>query len=91
MKKEIDIEDELERLRTIQPSILKCSYNFARKLKKERRSITDPQVSQYLSTLTIKPTDSIPDHIIFLCDERGNTLRMINLTTQPKEKPMGIH
>lgn len=90
-KKEIDIEDELERLRTLQPSILKCSINFARKLKKERHSITDPQIRECLHQLTIKPTDRIPDHIVFLCDERGNTLRMINLTSKPKEKSIFTH
>jgi len=93
-KDPIDITDIKESLKAAKPAILKCSYNFARKIKKEKHRITDPRISRFLSTLQIKPTDKIPSHLIFLCDKHGNTIRMINLTTPAKtkaEKPIIIH
>ena len=80
-KKEINIDKEIERLKTQKPAILKCSYNMARRIKKEAptASLFDPTISTFLKRLKITPSDRIPDHIIFLCDEKGDTLRMVNL------------
>ena len=83
-KKDIDIDDVLSKIKTATPAVLKCSYNFARKLKRKTHRMINPQISLYLSGLKIQPSDRIPDHIVFLCDKKGNTLRMINLTQPPK-------
>lgn len=92
-KKDIDIQDELERLKTVKPSILKCSYAMSRKIKKRKELLItlDPSLADLILSIAIKPTGGIPDHLVFLCDERGNTLRMINLTDKPREKPIVIH
>ena len=92
-KKSIDIQDEIDRLKTVKPAILKCSYSMSRKIKKRKNMLTmlDPSLAELIYSLTIKPTSGIPDHLVFLCDERGNTLRMINLMTRPRQKPIIIH
>ena len=76
-----DIDKEIERLKTQKPAILKCSRFLAKKIKKEApmASFLDPMVHAFLKGLKIIPSDRIPDHIIFLCDEKGDTLRMVNL------------
>jgi len=76
-----DIDKEIKRLKTQKPAIMKCSHNFARRIKKESpmASLFDPTISTFLKRLKIIPSDQIPDHIIFLCDEKGDTLRMVNL------------
>lgn len=86
MDKKIDPLEEIERRKTTQPSILKCSYKMARKIRSESPHLRDLNILTYLSKLNIKPSDRIPDHIVFLCDERGATLRMINLAEQEKHK-----
>ena len=91
MKKSIDIQDEIEKIQAAKPVILKCSYGFARMLKKQRSSLVDPTIRDQLNQLTIKPIGNIPNYIIFLCDARGRTIKMINLTTRPKGKPLVIH
>lgn len=80
-KKEANIDKEIERLKTQKPAILKCSYLIAKKIKKEgpMASLMNPMIHDFLKGLKIKPSDRIPDHIIFLCDEKGETLRMVNL------------
>ena len=91
-KKSIDIQDELERLNKTKPSILKCSYKMARKIKTRKQLLItlDPSLAELILSIAIKPIGGIPDHLVFLCDERGNTLRMINLTARPKQKPITI-
>jgi len=82
MDKKIDnIDKEIKRLKTQKPAILKCSYNIAKQIKKEAptASLFNPMLSTFLKGLKIIPSDRIPDHIIFLCDEKGDTLRMVNL------------
>jgi len=92
-KKSIDIQDELERLQTAKPSILKCSYKMARMIKKRKQLLInlDPTLAELIISIAIRPIGGIPDHLIFLCDELGNTLRMINLTAKPRQKPIVIH
>ena len=92
-KKSIDIQDELKKLQTATPSILKCSYKMARLIKKRKQLLInlDPTLAELILSIAIRPTGGIPDHLVFLCDERGNTLRMLNLTARPKEKPIVIH
>jgi hypothetical protein len=93
MKKSIDIQDELNRLKTIKPAILKCSYSMSRKIKKRKGllAMLDPTLAQFIYSIAIKPIGGIPDHLVFLCDERGRTIKMINLTAKPREKPIVIH
>lgn len=81
MKPKTDIDKEIERLKTQKPAILKCSYLLAKKIKKEgpMASLLNPMVHDFLKGLKIIPSDRIPNHIIFLCDEKGDTLRMVNL------------
>lgn len=87
MKPKTDINKEIERLKTQRPAILKCSYNMARRIKKESptASLFDPTISTFLKNIKIKPSDQIPDHIIFLCDEKGDTLRMVNLQERGRD------
>jgi len=89
-KKSIDIQDEIDKCQAAKPVILKCSYAFHRKLKKQRSSIADPEVSAMLSSLAIKPVGTLPDHIILLCNAKGGVIRMINLSP-PKQKSVVIH
>lgn len=90
-KKSIDVQDEIEKIQAAKPVILKCSYKFSRELKKQRSSIVDPTVRDQLNQLTIKPVGTLPDHIIILCNAKGQVVKMINLTTRAKEKPIVIH
>lgn len=92
-KKSIDIQGEIEKRQATKPVLLKCSYAMSRKIKKRKHMLTmlDPSLAELILSIAVKPTGGIPDHIIFLCDERGNTLRMINLTAKPREKPIIIH
>ena len=92
-KKSIDFQDELDRLKTAKPSILKCSYKMARQIKKRKQLLInlDPTLTELILSVAIRPTGGIPDHLVFLCDEHGNTLRMINLTATPKEQSTIIH
>jgi len=80
-KTDLNIDKEIKRLKTQRPAILKCSFSMARRIKKESpmASLFDPTISTFLKNLKITPSDRIPDHIIFLCDEKGDTLRMVNL------------
>ena len=92
-KKSIDIQDELEKLQSAKPAMLKCSYSMARKIKKRKSMLAmlDPALAQLIYSVAIKPTGGIPDHVVFLCDGRGNVIRMINLTAKPRQKPIVIH
>ena len=90
-KKSIDVQDEIEKIQAAKPVILKCSLNFHRKIKKERRRLTDPLLLSFINQLTIKPIGGLPDHIVLLCDAKGSVIRMINLSARPKEKPIIIH
>ena len=92
-KKDIDIEKEMERLKTAKPSILRCSYAMSRKIKKRKRllAMLDPTLAEFVYSIAIKPVGGIPDHIVFLCDDRGRTIKMINLTLKPIEKPIVLN
>lgn len=92
-KKSIDIQDEIEKRQAAKPSILKCSYAMSRKIKKRKQLLIslDPTLADLILSIAIKPTGGIPDHIVFLCDEHGHTIKMINLTAKPKEEPIIIH
>lgn len=79
MGKKIDIDNEIDRMKKQKPEILKCSFNMAKKIKKESSRLLNPTISDQLKRLTIMPSDHIPDHIIFLCDKHGSALKMINL------------
>ena len=86
-KKINNIDKEIKRLKTQKPTILKCSYNMARRIKKESptASLFDPTIPTFLKNIKITPSDRIPDHIIFLCDEKGDTLRMVNLREKGRD------
>ncbi len=90
-KKSIDVQDEIEKTQAGKPVILKCSYKFARDLKKQRSSLVDPTIRDQLNQLTIKPVGSLPDHVVLLCNAKGGVIKMVNLTAKPKEKPILIH
>lgn len=92
-KKSIDIQDEIEKRQAAKPVVLKCSYSMSRKIKKRKGllAMLDPTLAEFIYSIAIKPIGGIPDHLIFLCDERGRTIKMINLTAKPIEKPIVIH
>jgi len=88
-KKINNIDKEIERLRSQKPAILKCSHNLARRIKKEKRTtLINPLVKEFLRDLKIIPSDRIPDHIIFLCDKKGDTLRMVNIQERREPGPI---
>lgn len=86
MPKKLDIDKELEYIKTKQPSILKCSYNMARRIRARASELRDLNVLTFLSKLRIIPSDRIPDHIVFFCDENERVLRMLNLAEQKRDK-----
>ena len=90
-KKSIDVQDEIEKTQTGKPVILKCSYKFAREIKKQRSSLVDPTIRDQLNQLTIKPVGCLPDHVVLLCNAKGGVIKMVNLSTRPKNKPIIIH
>ena len=90
-KKSIDIQDEMDKIQAGKPVILKCSYQFARDLKNQRSSIVDPTLRDQLNQITIKPVGCLPDHVVLLCDAKNQVIKMVNLSTRSKEKPLIIH
>jgi len=92
-KKSIDVPGEIEKIQAAKPVILKCSYGMAKKIKKRSHTLAmlDPSLAELIYSITIKPTGTLSDHIILLCNAQGHVVKMINLTEQPKEKPIVIH
>ena len=89
MKKKFNIDDALDKIASTSPKILKCSHLMANLIKQKSGELTDLGILAFLSRLTIEPSDKIPSHIIFLCDEKGKELRMINLSEKKAFRQMG--
>jgi len=77
-KKDEQAEEAMKRMAEVKPSILKCSFNTGRKIKKQAPGAPF-NVQSDLASMKIVMDDKIPDHIIFLCDKKGDILRMANL------------
>ena len=58
--------------------MIKCSFNTARRIK-DKSSYADLKIQLALSKMKVVADDSIPDHIIFLCDKKGEVLKMVNV------------